>query len=294
MKVKLINYTPEPEKTIAMAAKLCYSPVGTDDIEEKLTEEGIKKFIKMITDIGHGSVLEHVSFTFSIEGISRACSHQLVRHRIASYSQQSQRYVNLSNTLDFITPPQIAKRGYANKVYEKYMNTITEVYKDLVESLIHKEIKENYKNKMKAVISDLLEDKRDHEIETILKHWDVPHCSCTARKYVEHFKQRYRKEYTEIEKKAIEDVRYILPNACETKIVVTMNARSLFNFFEHRCCERAQWEIRDLATEMLREVKKVAPILFGQAGASCVNGKCPEGNMSCGKMEEVKAKFECL
>lgn len=294
MKVKLINYTPEPEKTIAMAAKLCYSPVGTDAIEEKLTEEGIRKFIKMITDIGHGSVLEHVSFTFSIEGISRACSHQFVRHRIASYSQQSQRYVNLSNTLDFITPPQIAKRGYANKVYEKYMNKIADVYKDLVESLIHREIEENHKNKMKVIISDLLEDKKDHEIDNILKYWDVPHCSCTPRKYVEHFKQKYRKEYTEIEKKAIEDARYILPNACETKIVVTMNARSLFNFFEHRCCERAQWEIRELATEMLREVKKVAPILFDKAGASCVSGSCPEKAMGCGKTNEVREKFNNL
>ncbi len=109
MKVKLISHTPEPEKVIAMAAKLCYSPVGTDEIEKDLTDESIEKFLNMLLSIGHGSILEHASFTFSIEGISRACSHQIVRHRIASFSQQSQRYVKLEQ-FEYIIPPEIEKK----------------------------------------------------------------------------------------------------------------------------------------------------------------------------------------
>lgn len=266
MKVKLINYTPEPEKTIAMAAKICYSPVGTDEIEKKLTEEGIKKFIKMITDIGHGSVLEHVNFTFAIEGISRACSHQLVRHRIASYSQQSQRYVQLKDTFKFINPPAIAEDESIQDFYNKAMSDVFESYIKITKRLLEGKIKKFLKSRQISLTSDRT------EWEKIML-------------------RDYKKEYKEFEKEAIEDARYVLPNACETKIVVTMNARSLFNFFQHRCCERAQWEIRDLATEMLREVKKVAPILFGKAGASCVNGGCPEGNMSCGKINEVRDKL---
>ena len=95
LKVKLLQYTPEPEKTIAAAAKLCYSPVGVDDILENLTDEGAEKFLNMLMSYGHMSPIEHVSFTFAVEGVSRSLTHQLVRHRIASYSQQSQRYVKL-------------------------------------------------------------------------------------------------------------------------------------------------------------------------------------------------------
>jgi thymidylate synthase (FAD) len=93
------------------------------------------------------------------------------------------------------------------------------------------------------------------------------------------------------EKKAIEDARFVLPNACTTKIMMTMNARSLMNFFAHRCCHRAQWEIRELAEQMYALCVKVAPHLFQNAGPSCVRGKCPEGKMSCGKMLEVRARY---
>ena len=93
------------------------------------------------------------------------------------------------------------------------------------------------------------------------------------------------------EKTAIEDARFVLPNACETKIVATFNARSLFNFFNHRCCTRAQWEIRDVADEMLRLVKEVAPTLFKKAGPSCVAGACPEGKMTCGKAADMRKKY---
>jgi thymidylate synthase (FAD) len=94
------------------------------------------------------------------------------------------------------------------------------------------------------------------------------------------------------EKMAIEDARYVFPNACETKIMFTMNARSLLNFFKHRCCNRAQWEIREMAEKMLYEVKKVAPVLFKNAGPSCISGPCPEGSMTCGKILEVRAKYK--
>ena len=93
------------------------------------------------------------------------------------------------------------------------------------------------------------------------------------------------------EKKAIEDARYVLPNACETKLVVTMNARSLYNFFSHRICERAQWEIRALADEMLELVREVCPVIFKKSGPPCAFGPCPEGKMSCGKAAEKRAKY---
>ena len=95
------------------------------------------------------------------------------------------------------------------------------------------------------------------------------------------------------EKAAIEDARFVLPNACETKIVMTFNVRSLMNMFRHRCCERAQWEIRAMADEMLKLVKEVAPTLFKYAGPCCVSGPCPEGKMSCGKMKEKREKYLC-
>ena len=108
MKVELLAHTPEPEKIVATAAKLCYSSSDIGSLKDGLTDEKTESFIDMLVSIGHESVMEHVSFTFGIEGISRACSHQLVRHRIASYSQKSQRYVN-ENGFEFITPPAITE-----------------------------------------------------------------------------------------------------------------------------------------------------------------------------------------
>lgn len=231
MKVQLLSHTPNPEKVIAQAAKLCYSQTGVDEITKKLTDEEIAKFVSKLISIGHESPLEHVSFTFAIEGISRACSHQLVRHRIASYSQQSQRYVNLDKTFKYITPPSIERHDTFD-VYNQAMERIYNAY-----LLLSNDLKITY-------INQGMNEK-------------------------------------DATKKAIEDARYVLPNACETKIIVTMNIRTLYNLFAHRCCTRAQWEIRELANEMLREVKKVAPIVFMKAGASCKRGPCPEGSMSC-------------
>ena len=244
LKVKLLQYTPEPEKTIAAAAKLCYSPVGVDDILENLTDEGAEKFLNMLMSYGHMSPIEHVSFTFAVEGVSRSLTHQLVRHRIASYSQQSQRYVKLDQ-FEYIVPPAIENDEVAKKIFIDQMQGAQKAYDEIVERLKDKYISEGIGEKP-------------------------------------------------AEKKAIEDARYVFPNACETKMVLTMNIRSLYSFFDHRCCERAQWEIRELAIEMLRQVKSVAPVLFKKCGPKCVSGPCTEGKMSCGEIVSIREKFKNL
>ena len=252
MKVTLITYTPDPEKTIAAAAKLCYASADIGTLLEGLDEEKTTGFIDMLTNIGHESPIEHISFTFGIEGISRACSHQLVRHRIASYSQQSQRYVEEKN-FEFITPPEIQDSPTALELYNKHMSDSIECYHN---------------------IADILKDKH---YETFLN---------------EGFDEKTAKQ--KAQKKAIEDARFVLPNASETKIIVTMNARSLMNFFKHRCCNRAQWEIKAVADEMLKLCCEVAPVLFKNAGPSCLKGNCTEGKMSCGKPSEVRAYYKEL
>nr|WP_199534125.1 FAD-dependent thymidylate synthase [Romboutsia weinsteinii] len=252
IKVKLLSHTPEPEKVISMAAKLCYSPVGVEGIEKNLTDESIEKFLNMLISMGHESPLEHVSFTFAVEGISRACSHQVVRHRIASFSQQSQRYVKLDQ-FEYIIPPQIDEIEEAREVFIDAMNKDQESYDKLVDILFEK----HYNNLIKS-------GKNENEAKR------------------------------QASKTAIEDARYVFPNACETKMVLTMNTRSLYNFLDHRCCERAQWEIREMATQMLALAKEVAPILFKNSGPKCVKGPCPEGKMTCGNIVQVREKFKNL
>lgn len=234
MNVKLLSFTPEPEKVIALAAKLCYSSSYIDDLQNGLDNERVKKFIDMLMELGHESPIEHVSFTFGIEGISRACSHQLVRHRIASYSQKSQRYVN-ETQFEYITPEVIGNNPTAKSIYDDTMEFLQWSYDTLRSALIETYLKEGMNEKDAA-------------------------------------------------KKANEDARMVLPNACQTSIIVTMNVRSLFNFFKHRCCNRAQWEIRELAMEMWHICMGVAPNIFKYAGPECITkSKCPEGKMSCGK-----------
>lgn len=249
--VKLIAYTQTldqegPEMVVALAAKLCYSKVGVDEMMEKMTPESTQKFIQHLNSLGHESPFEHASFTFYIEGISRACSHQLVRHRIASYSQQSQRYVDLSDTFRYIVPEEIKGNEKAMKLYEESILEDINHYKEIYEALY-----EGY-------TKDLIEPSK-----------------VTLNK---------------LKKKALENARFALPNACETKIMVTMNARSLFNFFEERLCNRAQEEIREVASQMLDLVLEVAPNIFVKAGPSCAFGKCKEGTMSCGKVQTPKEK----
>ena len=219
---------------------------------------------------GNCSPLEHCTFSFLVEGISRACSHQIVRHRIASYSQQSQRYVKLDQ-FEYIVPPEIGKNEKAKEIFIKHMESSQKAYDELVDIL-----KENHYN----------EELEDFKNNYCGKNWDYLD---SETKYNITKKMKARAE-----KKSIEDARYVFPNACETKIMITMNARSLLNFFNERCCERAQWEIRELATQMLKEVKKVAPTIFKNAGPNCLNGPCPEGNMSCEKIKEVREKFKEL
>lgn len=271
-KVQLLNYTPDPEQTVAMAAKLCYSKSDIDDVKNGLTEEKTAAFLEMLSSLGHQSPIEHVTFTFGIEGISRACSHQLVRHRIASYSQQSQRYVD-GTSFEFVTPPEIAKNPEIADKYIEALETESRLYAEIRNALIVQKIKEYVQTDADAELAmGEMSLKTDEEISDAFREYD-------------------KKRYSAFEKLANEDARFILPNACTTKIICTFNARSLYNFFEHRCCNRAQWEIRDVARQMLTLVKQVAPTLFAKAGPPCLFGNCPEGKMSCGKAKEVRREF---
>ncbi len=249
-KVTLLTYTTEPERTVASAAKLCYSASDISTIKEGLTDEKTASFVEMLAEIGHESPIEHAYFTFGIEGVSRSLLAQITRHRIASYSVQSQRYVKEKN-FSYVTPPEIAKDPETLKIYEESMAKAEEAYHALADKL-----SEGYLNEFLAAGIDEKTAKRNAE------------------------------------KKAIEDARFVLPNACETKLVMTINARSLINFFHHRCCNRAQWEIRDVADQMLALVSKVAPNIFKTAGPPCLVGGCPEGKMSCGKLKEVREKYK--
>jgi len=233
LNVVLLRYTPEPEEVVAMAAKLCYSASGVEDLKQKIETKDQEAFVGKLASIGHLSPIEHVSFTFGIEGISRACSHQLVRHRVASYSQQSQRYVR-EEQFDYIIPPSIKRDPALVQVFEKYMAEAQEKYTRVLKRL----------------------EQLGYQGEA-----------------------------------GQQDARYLLPNAAETKIVVTMNARELLHFFRVRCCNRAQWEIREMAERMLGHVKKAAPTIFAKSGPGCLYVPCPEGKMTCGKSEEVRKKY---
>ncbi|MCX7970305.1 MAG: FAD-dependent thymidylate synthase [Negativicutes bacterium] len=217
MKVSLITFTEQPELTVARAARLCYSAVGIDQLSRQMSVEDCHKLLGKIIDLGHWSALEHASFTFAVEGVSRALSHQLVRHRLASYSQQSQRYV-AADQPTVVVPPTIEAQPEALVVFRQLVEAAASAYRKLTELGIPRE-----------------------------------------------------------------DARYVLPNAAETKLVMTMNARELRHFFRLRCCRRAQWEIRHLAETILGLVQAVAPRLFAGAGAECqTTGFCPEGELSCG------------
>lgn len=217
MDVRLLYHTPDPERAVAVAARLCYAPIGAAELLESIGEDAIRRVLKTIITSGHTSTLEHASYTFAIDGVSRAMTHQLVRHRLASYNQQSQRYVSFAEEPEFIVPPSVAADPEAGKAFDEANRAAFAAYRQLVEA-------------------------------------GVP----------------------------AEDARYLLPNATETKIVVTMNIRELLHFFELRCCKRAQWEIREVACKMLELAEPTAPYIFMDAGASCRRGPCREGAMTCG------------
>ena len=216
MRVELLYHTPDPQRAVATAARLCYAPVGAAERMETLSDEKIESVLATILSSGHLSTLEHASYTFAIDGVSRAMTHQLVRHRIASFNQQSQRYVTFASEPEFVLPQSVADAGAAEE-FGQAVEAAFSAYRKLVDA-------------------------------------GVP----------------------------AEDARYLLPNACETKIVTTMNIRELLHFFSLRCCNRAQWEIRAVACRMLELARPTAPFIFAQAGPGCVRGACPEGKMSCG------------
>lgn len=250
--VTLLAHTPQPEKSVAAAAKLCYSSATIKDLRDGLTDESAASFVEMLAEIGHESPIEHASFTFGIEGVSRALLAQITRHRMASFSVKSQRYVR-EGAFEYVTPPEIASVPEAKAIYDEIMAEDQKKYDRLTEILKEKHIK------------TFLSEGKDEKTATRLA-----------------------------EKKAIEDARFVLPNACETQMIMTMNARSLMNFFKHRCCNRAQWEIKDVADQMLALVLKVAPELFKNAGPACVRGGCSEGKMTCGKAKEIREFYEGL
>lgn len=257
LNVVILAHTPEFEQNIVRGAKLCYSSADIEALKDKVTPEEAQKFLEMILGLGHGSVLEHSCITFGIEGVSRSLTHQLVRHRIASYSQKSQRYVK-EGQFSYVIPKDIRNNHRAKEVFIKVMEADQKAYDDLVHILL-----EGY-----------LED--------------------TDYDTYQELKEDNKNLASKFEKRAIENARAVLPNACETKIQVTMNVRTLFNFFKERCCDRAQDEIRDMAYKMWLECMKISPTIFKHAVPSCVNGKCKEGKMSCGKMAYYKDKHSTL
>lgn len=226
LNVTLLQYTPSPERAVASAGRLCYAPVSAADLKSAMSEDDVSRLVRGLVRSGHLSALEHAGFTFAVDGISRACSHQLVRHRVASYSQQSQRYVRFTSDGDFIVPPSIAGSSEASAVFYEAMESARRAYERLVEI-------------------GLSEGRGNESV--------------------------------------FEDARFVLPNAAETKIVVTMNARELRHLFALRCCRRAQWEINRLAWTMRALVLEVAPLLFEGTGPGCMTGGCPEGKMTCGR-----------
>lgn len=249
MKVILLAHTPQPETVVAAAAKLCYSNAQVDTLLAGLTPEKSREFVEMLATLGHESPTEHASFTFAIEGVSRALLAQITRHRIASFSVQSQRYVRLED-FSYVTPPEVAQNASAQLAFDGAMREEADHY---------------------TRIAGLLKDGHIRRLTT----------QGMAEK----------EAVRTAEKLAIEDARFVLPNACATKMIVTMNARSLNNFFKHRCCQRAQWEIRALADEMLNLVRAVAPSLFVRSGPPCAFGPCTEGKKSCGQSVAMRARY---
>lgn len=226
LRVTLLHHTPDPDRAVAVAGRLCYAPVSAAQLKEEMSDAEVARLVGILVRSGHHSALEHASFSFAVDGVSRACTHQLVRHRLASYNQQSQRYVTFGPGDSFVVPPSIAANDEARAVFLEAMEAARRAYDRLVEI-------------------GLAEGRGRESVQ--------------------------------------EDARFVLPNAAETKIVVTMNARELRHFFRVRCCNRAQWEIRALAWRMREIVRGVAPNLFAGSGPACLYGDCPEGKMTCGR-----------
>lgn len=268
LKVKLLEYTPNPDKLVASAAKLCYSSTDIETLQENLTDNKIEKFISMLMDLGHQSPLEHISFTFAIEGISRIVEQQTTRHRLASYSIQSGRYVKRDNP-DIVIPKNILNNSHTLDIFLNTFEQTIKAYNQIIAELLTISAV-HYLRESNADFSDWIKGTIDNYA-------------------IAKFQELNKLEYGKAEKEAIESARYIYPQGMATKMIMTMNARQLLHFFNERCCTRSQEEIREMAFEMLTEVKKVSPLIFKNAGAKCVKNKlCPEGKMSCGLFPILK------
>lgn len=212
IQVKLVNHTPNPELTVAVAARACIRNLDYEAIRAELSHEDVQRILKSLIEKNHHSPLEHASFTFIISGVSRVLTHQLVRHRIASHSQLSQQRTN-SSRLQFTTPPEIQQYPELAEEYQDIMKRCQELYRHFVRSGVSKG-----------------------------------------------------------------SARYVLPSAFNTRIVTTINARSLLNLLAQRECEVEDWEFREVALLMHSELMKVAPDIFQSAGPLCVTrDHCPEG-----------------
>ena len=235
LSVTLLQHTPDPDRAVAIAGRLCYAPVSAAELKQDMSDDDVGKLVRILVHSGHHSALEHASFTFAIDGVSRACTHQIVRHRLASYNQQSQRYVTFGPVDSFVVPPSISANAEAEAVFLTAMDQARAAYDKLVDI-------------------GLGEGRKRENVQ--------------------------------------EDARFVLPNAAETKIVVTMNVRELRHFFQVRCCRRVQWEINALAWRMRTILRAVSPCLFEGTGPNCLYGVCGEGKMTCGipyKSEDVDA-----
>lgn len=272
MNVKLLSHTKDPELLIATAAKLCYSPSNIEDLMNAQTAEEIDNFISRLEEMGHESPFEHVSYTFAIEGVSRVLEQQLTRHRIASYSIQSGRYVDRNNA-QFYMPGDIEENELAKDIYVDVIEHSKKAYEQIWKALLHQYIlvEASSNDDLEAYVPDFKDDKE------FCFEW-----------FKNHKNKEVKAIFRTLKKKALENARFVFPNSLETKIIVTMNVRTLWNFFKHRCCFRAQDEIRELAKIMLAILREVSPRIFKHAGPSCVTGICPEGNMQC---DELKGKI---
>ena len=235
LKVILLRATPDPDEIVALGARLCYAQADIESLRERVEAADQQKYVERVMGRGHLSVTEHASFTFAVEGVSRALLAQLTRHRIASFSVQSQRYVSMADGFDYVIPPSISALGEAEeREFIRQMETMHAWYRGWQEKLGGSGEAAN------------------------------------------------------------QDARFVLPNAAATRLLVTMNARELLHFFELRCCNRAQWEIREMAWQMLAACRREAPALFAHAGPACLRGACPEGENTCGRADEVRERAQTL
>ena len=267
LKVELLAYTPDADKLCATAAKTCYSPNPILAGYSSMKDETADRMINQVSASGHTSTLEHASFTFAIEGVSRSLLAQITRHRVASFSVQSQRYVSMDD-FEYIVPDAIAQDMNVMRLFEDEMAHDAEQYKKISRMLLNTYMAERYCDIFPLDRNDSFYALR---LATFARGAEFP----------VHRLEQYKKDVAAGEKYAIENARAVLPNACATRIVMTMNARELLHFFSLRCCNRAQDEIRALADEMLKQCRSVAPSLFANAGPGCVRDACPEGKMSC-------------